>query len=161
MHQLLYIGGDEEITSLVDRLRKSKVSENFFVVPKRAMVLQSVVNLKILKKEAEKLKKQIVFVTQDEAGETLARKVGIMVRSNLDGLETAREKDENLTLLSASKQLTGGKEISVRRVDKRERLENIGSQEFFDEEEDKTGKSAKKAIGAVRLPKGKDRARRE
>ena len=52
MHQTFYIDIDEEISSVIDRLDKSVTTENYFVVPGRAIFLQSIVNLKLLKREA-------------------------------------------------------------------------------------------------------------
>ena len=68
MHQTFYIDVDEEISSVIDRLNKSMSIESYFVVPKRALFFQSIVNLKILKREADKVGKIVVIVTQDEVG---------------------------------------------------------------------------------------------
>ncbi len=81
MPQTFYVTQDEEILSLVGRLRSSALLENVFVVPKRALILQSVVNLRILSREAEKLGKAVVIVTQDNEGRMLAEKAGITTRA--------------------------------------------------------------------------------
>lgn len=75
-----YIENDEEIISAVGRLRKANEAENIFVFPKRALILQSIVNLKLLEREARKLGKQIVIVTQDAEGKILAEKAGFMTK---------------------------------------------------------------------------------
>jgi len=80
MPQTFYVTQDEEILSLVGRLRSSALLENVFVVPKRALILQSVVNLRILAREAEKLGKAVVIITQDNDGRMLAEKAGIATR---------------------------------------------------------------------------------
>ena len=77
MAQVFYISQDEEILSVISRLRASKMLENTFVIPKRSIVLASGVNLRLLAREAEKLGRRIVIVTQDEEGRMLAEKVGI------------------------------------------------------------------------------------
>ncbi|MEP7162967.1 MAG: hypothetical protein ABI747_04390 [Candidatus Moraniibacteriota bacterium] len=76
MAQTHYIEIDEEIISTVSRLRKSSEAENVFVFPKRALILQSIVNLKLLEREASKLGKKIIIVTQDSEGRLLAEKAG-------------------------------------------------------------------------------------
>lgn len=81
MPQTFYVTQDEEILSLVGRLRSSALLENVFVVPKRALILQSVVNLRILSREAEKIGKVVVIVTQDNDGRMLAEKAGIPTRA--------------------------------------------------------------------------------
>jgi hypothetical protein len=80
MPQTFYVTQDEEILSLVGRLRSSALLENVFVVPKRALILQSVVNLRILARESEKIGKSVVIVTQDNDGRMLAEKAGIATR---------------------------------------------------------------------------------
>ncbi len=53
MHQTFYIDIDEEIPlSVIDKLKNRWRVKNYsFVVPKRALFLQSIVNLKLLKRE--------------------------------------------------------------------------------------------------------------
>jgi hypothetical protein len=77
MPQTYYIESDEEIISVIGRLRKSSAEENVFVFPKRALVLQSIINLRLFQREAEKLGKRIIIVSQDEIGRMLAEKAGI------------------------------------------------------------------------------------
>lgn len=77
MSETFYIEQDEEIISVVARLRQSSSLENYFVFPKRALVLQSIINLRLFQREAQKLGKKIIIVTQDEQGRTLASKAGI------------------------------------------------------------------------------------
>lgn len=84
MPQTFYIENDEEIISVIGRLRKSSAPENYFVLPKRALVLQSIVNLRLFQREAEKLGKQIIIVTQDEAGKLLAEKAGLATERYTD-----------------------------------------------------------------------------
>lgn len=84
MPETHYIEIDEEIISTVGRLRKSGEAENIFVFPKRSLILQSIINLKLLGREAEKLGKTVVIMTQDEQGMRLAEKAGLRVREYQD-----------------------------------------------------------------------------
>ena len=54
MHKTIYIDVDEEITSIVDRIKSEEASNIVLVVPKNAMLTQGVINLKLLKKEIER-----------------------------------------------------------------------------------------------------------
>lgn len=81
MAQTFYIESDEEVISVIGRLRKSSAEENVFVFPKRALVLQSIINLRLFQREAEKLGKKIIIVSQDEVGKMLAEKAGIETES--------------------------------------------------------------------------------
>ena len=86
MPQIFYIEADEEIISVVDRLRKSREHENVFVFPQGAFVLRSIVNLRLFDREAKKRDKSVSIVTTDELGRTMAEKVGIPVRSHLEAI---------------------------------------------------------------------------
>lgn len=77
--ETLYLDNDEEITSVVDKLKSAETGSLDIVVPKDAMLTQSVVNLKLLKKQAESLSKDITIVTQDKVGKKLAEQIGIPV----------------------------------------------------------------------------------
>lgn len=84
--KIIYLEADEEVTSAVEKLRKTEFKSVVFVVPKEASLLQGVVNLKLLKRQAENLEKTIAIVTQDKVGRTLADKVGILASSKLENL---------------------------------------------------------------------------
>jgi len=60
-----YIDIDDEITTVLGKLRQDDSEEVFLVVPKRALIAQSLVNLKLLNKEARKIDKKIIFVSPD------------------------------------------------------------------------------------------------
>jgi hypothetical protein len=80
----IYIEIDEELTSLIDRFKRAKEANIVVVVPKRAVLLQSVVNLKLLKSQAEKFGKELSLVTTDKTGRNLASQVGLTVYQSLD-----------------------------------------------------------------------------
>lgn len=81
--ETLFIEVDEEIPSLVEKLKGVEGETVALVVPKNAMVLQSVVNLKLLQREAERFRKKISIVTADRLGQHLAGQVGIPVFEDL------------------------------------------------------------------------------
>lgn len=58
MRETHYIDIDEEIISAVGRLRRSSQLENIFIFPKRALILQSIVNLRLLEREAKKIREE-------------------------------------------------------------------------------------------------------
>ena len=128
MHQTFYIDIDEEITSIVERLRKAKAKEVVIVVPKRALLIQSIVNLKLLKKEAENLKKEIILVTQDKLGKMLIEKTGILVEQKLDDIE-----GEELSVQSEKPKIKLDAE-EVRQIELKNKLDDIGSSEYYNAE---------------------------
>lgn len=85
--KVLYTEIDDEVTSIYDRLKQLKMKNVYIVVPKRAIVFQSIVNLKILKRKAEDLEKNIYIITNDPNGIKLAKQVGLVVYDKLEGHE--------------------------------------------------------------------------
>jgi hypothetical protein len=77
--KVIYAEIDDEITSLYDKILTVKAPDVYIVIPKRAAIFQSAVNLKILKRKAETLDKKMYFVTNDKNGTYLANEVGIPV----------------------------------------------------------------------------------
>ncbi len=64
----IYVKKDEEIPSIVSRIKSRKEKEIILVVPHDALILNNVLNLKILKKEAESLNKNISVITANGNG---------------------------------------------------------------------------------------------
>lgn len=79
MEEIIYLESDEEITTVIDKIKQAKSSHLVLVVPRDATLLQSVVNLKLLLKEAKNLTKDIALVTADKIGRNLASQVGLVV----------------------------------------------------------------------------------
>lgn len=79
MDEILYLEPDEEITSVIDKIKQSPATRLSLVVPREATLLQSVVNLRLLLKEATNLGKEIALITADKIGRNLASKVGLPV----------------------------------------------------------------------------------
>ena len=84
MERILYLEPDEEITSAIDRIKDLKSKNVAVVVPRDAVILQSVVNLKLLKIEIDKLDKKLSIITSDKVGRNLASQVGLAVYDKLD-----------------------------------------------------------------------------
>jgi len=128
MHQTFYIDLEEEISSVIDRLNRSMSVDNYFVVPKRAIFLQSIVNLKLLKREADKVGKHVVIVTQDEVGASMAERSGLEIRSSVDGLETIVDAaDEELVETYEQVPVVAVKSEQKKQI----RLNGVGSSDFY------------------------------
>lgn len=83
--KIIYINSNEEITSVIDKLIRTKEEELFLVIPNGAVISQSLVNLKLLKREADNLKKKITIVSSEGALQRLAKKTGFVVSESLPG----------------------------------------------------------------------------
>lgn len=77
--KVAYIEIDDEVTTAFDRVKRMRSDEVFLIIPKKAVLLQSVVNLKILKKKTSELGKTITIITNDYMGKKLAEQSGIPV----------------------------------------------------------------------------------
>lgn len=80
---VVYVDVDDEITGIIDKVRSSRHQIVALVIPKRSAVLQSIVNMKLLKRTADGAKKNVVLITSDEGLLPLAGNVGMHVARNL------------------------------------------------------------------------------
>lgn len=84
----IYVDVDDEITAIIDKVRASQARLVALVLPKRATVLQSIVNMKLLKRSAEQAKKQLVLITTEPGLLPLAGSVGLHVADTLQSKPT-------------------------------------------------------------------------
>ena len=80
---VIYIDVEDDIAAIIDKLKQSSDKIIAFVPPKGNAVLQSVVNLKLLKRAAEHADKQPVIVTSNHALTALAGGLGFYISKNL------------------------------------------------------------------------------
>lgn len=156
MHKTLYIDIDEEITSVIDRVRKAEAKEVIIVAPKNSTLLQSIVNLKLLKKEADRRKKQLLIITQDKVGKKLIEKAGILAQAKAGSdLFLGSDPEEKPYEPKYADEALEIKE----ELQKEENQKEIGSAEYFDEkpaqkeeaaEDDLAGKATAKSVKSVR-----------
>jgi len=83
--KVLFIEIDEEITTICDRMRKLPHKKIYIVVPQRALLFQSIVNLKILKRKAYDLEKNVFIITNDTCGVHMSQQVGLSVYNRIEG----------------------------------------------------------------------------
>ena len=80
---IIYIDIDDEITSIIEKVQGAEHKIAALVLPKRASVLQSVVNMKLLKRSADEAGKSIVLITSEAGLMPLAGAVGLHVAKTL------------------------------------------------------------------------------
>lgn len=85
--RIIFVDIDDEITSIQDKISQVKAKRIYLVIPKRSVVFQSVINLKILQKHSKDLKKKLHFITNDQNGINLANQVGIVVYDKVNNDE--------------------------------------------------------------------------
>jgi hypothetical protein len=79
----IYIDVDDEITAIIEKVQESSSKILALVLPKRAAVFQSIVNMKLLKRTADQAKKNIVLITSETSLIPLAGAVGLHVAKTL------------------------------------------------------------------------------
>lgn len=77
--ETIYVDVDDEITTIIEKVRSAKGKIIALVLPKRATVLQSIVNMKLLKRTANEAGKNLVLVTSEAGLLPLAGLVGMHV----------------------------------------------------------------------------------
>lgn len=92
--KILFVDLDEEITQLFERIEPLPYKEIYLVVPKRAVLLQSVVNLRILKQKLADLGKELCIVTSDLNGMKLAHQAEIKVYDEFSLQEKDMDQQE-------------------------------------------------------------------
>ena len=80
---VIYVDIEDDITSVIGKVKAASAPIVALVPPKRIGVLQSTVNLKLLQKAAKTANKRIVLITSDSALSGLAAGVAIPVAKNL------------------------------------------------------------------------------
>ncbi len=79
----IYVDVDDEITSIIDKIASSDHKIIALVLPKRAAVLQSIVNMKLLKRSGDTHKKKLVLITSESGLLPLAGAVKLHVAKTL------------------------------------------------------------------------------
>lgn len=119
MEETIYLETDEEITSVIDKLKSAESKSVKLMVPRGATILQSVVNLRLIKEEAYKLKKEIAIITSDKIGRRLASQVGLPVYEDAshplapEPLPSTPQPEEVVEIDMSKKKTTLPKDIKV------------------------------------------------
>lgn len=79
----VYVDIDDEITAIIEKVKAAPDKIVALVLPKRATVLQSIINMKLLKKSALAAKKSLVLITSETGLLPLAGAVGLHVAKTL------------------------------------------------------------------------------
>lgn len=80
---VVYIDIEDDITAIIEKAVSSKTPITALVLPKRYAVLQSLVNMKLLKKAADKVDKKVVLITAESTLLPVAGMAGVHVADTL------------------------------------------------------------------------------
>lgn len=81
--ETIYVDVEDEITSIIDKVDSSQSKLVALVLPKRASALQSIVNMRLLKRNAESAGKNVVLITNEAQLLPLAGAAGLYVAKSL------------------------------------------------------------------------------
>jgi hypothetical protein len=81
--EVIYIDIEDDITAIIDKVKLSKAEIVAIVPPKRSTVLQSAVNMKLLKRIADKDNKKVVLISNEASLMPLAGGVGLFMADSL------------------------------------------------------------------------------
>lgn len=88
-NKVIYLEPDEDITSVINRIRKSEEDGVVLSIPRGGTIGQSAVNLKLLIRNAAALEKSIGLVTNDKITQNLASRLEIKTFSKVSEAEAA------------------------------------------------------------------------
>ncbi|MDO8471580.1 MAG: hypothetical protein Q7S64_00310, partial [bacterium] len=141
--EILYLEPTDEVTRAIERIREVKGGEVALVLPQASIILQSIVNLKLIARTAATARKKIVIVTIDKIGRNLALQVGIPVFGKIDkGKVTGKviqKTPQPVTpsalrdkMLQETEEITTVTGIQVHRYDSSDRLNQLEEREEAD-----------------------------
>lgn len=137
---VLYFEPTDEVTKAIERVRDSEDPKVALVLPRGSLILQSIVNLKLIARTATTAKKELAIVTVDKIGRNLAMQVGIPVYGKIEGGKVAgkvlQKSPQPVTpqgvrqkVLEETEELTTVTGIQVHRYDASDKLNNLAEQE--------------------------------
>lgn len=88
---VIYLELDDEIITIFECIRKARHKKVVMVAPLNALILQSLVNLKILRFKALGVGKELTLVTKDPRGQKLAKEAGLSVLDSIRQLAGSGE----------------------------------------------------------------------
>lgn len=74
----IFVDVDDEINFVVEKILSAEKERVIVVIPQNALVVSSLVSMKIMAKQVVKSKKLIVLVTEDDFGQKLAKQSGLV-----------------------------------------------------------------------------------
>ena len=123
--KVIYIEIDDEVTSVYDKIKNLKIKHIYIVAPRRAVLFQSIVNLKILKRKAEDSGKVLYLITNDKNGLYLAQQVGVPVYDKVSSegkpiFFSSDDEDEKLRITPLKASVNSAtEEAPTRRTEKK------------------------------------------
>lgn len=144
LQKIIYIDKDEDITDIVDKIKSASSRLVTLVVPKEAIVLQDVINLKILQKKAEEFGKEVsVSKTDSDKIPTSFQAEEMEHRISSLRKQVPKMVGSHLGAIKVSDMVKKGGTVDLRNMSSRKSLErqeevvaNIDREQVFKDTED-------------------------
>ena len=94
----IYINLEDDVSKIVDRLKRESSPEVVLVCPKRCFLFNDSINLRLLKKQADVMKKTVYILTMDERGQMYAKDAGFALRFLPKSPQSKSMSDIGITL---------------------------------------------------------------
>lgn len=136
--EIFYFEPTDEVTRAIERIRAAEDKEVALVLPQNSLILQSIVNLKLIKRISEDASKKISLVTVDKVGRNLAAQVGLPVYGKIEegkpSGKVVQKTPEPVTpnavrqkLMQETEEITTVTGIQVHRYDTQDPLVQLGN----------------------------------
>ncbi|MCL1929772.1 hypothetical protein FWF93_01410 [Candidatus Saccharibacteria bacterium] len=112
-YDIIYVDIDDDITSVIEKIKNSSEEYIKLVPPKRQGFMQSSVTMRLIKRTASKVKKHVAIVTTDKALLTLAATIGIYVAKNLQSEPIMLAKPETTASAKNTDDVIDGEDIDT------------------------------------------------
>lgn len=112
----IYIDIEDEITAVIDKVVNAKHKIVALVLPKRATVFQSAVNMKLLNKAAKSAQKSLVLITSDKAILSIAGISGVHVAKSLTTKPEIPKPEKPVSNTEEKVDLSGGAAVASTEV---------------------------------------------
>ncbi len=140
---VIYIEPEDDITDIITKIENSKEKIVALVPPKKAGVLRSIVNIRLICKTGNKTGKKIVLVTADPSVIRLAAATKLPVTKNLQSAPSVPELDAIVTeeIVATEEVVEDGDTIVAKEVgnqDETEQAEDNNAENVDDEKKNDT-----------------------
>ncbi|OGL34283.1 hypothetical protein A3F64_00385 [Candidatus Saccharibacteria bacterium RIFCSPHIGHO2_12_FULL_42_8] len=151
---IIYIDTEDDITSIIEKVKASNEKIIALVPPKRVGVLQSAVNLKLLQKSASASDKRIVLITTSKPLASLAAGVAIPVAKNLQSKPELAAAQDLPEVDDSEEDVINGEDLPVGELEKSAPAKDIADDEEIELPED-LNKPTDGPFGKPKKTKGK------
>ncbi len=151
---IIYIDTEDDITSIIEKVKSSNEKIIALVPPKRVGVLQSAVNLKLLQKSASASDKRIVLITTSKPLASLAAGVAIPVAKNLQSKPELAAAQDLPEVDDSEEDVINGEDLPVGELEKSAPVKDLADDEEIELPED-LNKPTDGPFGKPKKTKGK------